>query len=158
MPDQVILCQRQLDIPLEPFIPHVYNVSEEKKKEKVVSGQGTTWQVYGQRYDVLHERISSIVDEILPDYMIRNSFWNNVSPPGGYNKSHKHGDVPYIVIFYVQTPGGNLVFDNDNIEITPYPGLLIIAKNVYHSVTLNNSNEDRISISGNITDREFFPK
>jgi len=98
------------------------------------------------------------------------NFWINVNPPGTYNTTHIHPGAQLSGIFYVKVPdnSGNIVFENtleqhnplsqflygvptETASVTPTAGQTIIFNShLPHSVELNMSNENRISIAFNI--------
>ena len=84
--------------------------------------------------------------------------WGNISSKTHYNNIHTHGGVDnqWSGVYYLQTPpnSGNIVFHNNLGEIikeySPKIGdLLIFHSSLPHSVGVNNSDQDRISIAFN---------
>lgn len=102
--------------------------------------------------------------------------WININQPNTYNRIHRHPSSVLSGVYYVQTPkdSGNIVFENEHgfyayEELTtfspeardyysqhlatafvPKEGLLIMFPSyLAHAVEINNSKENRISISFN---------
>tara|TARA_X000000950_G_C13543959_1_gene508735 strand:- start:197 stop:586 length:390 start_codon:yes stop_codon:yes gene_type:complete len=119
-----------------------------KLKEKVVE---FTNQIVRQDYNME-------VDEC--------SYWVNVNPPNAYNVIHMHGSVELIGTFYVKV--GN---DSGTLEIVRNDGAVynkigrqsgtfkcdcevgrfyLMPGHLWHHVTNNYSEEDRLSVSYNI--------
>lgn len=102
-----------------------------------------------------------------------NETWINIAPPGAYQEYHMHLDHTVQCLFsgvlYIDVPknSGNLRLVNpqkqngfhmlpspllEDIFIEPKNGLIVSFPSwLMHEAQLNNSNEDRISISWNIT-------
>jgi uncharacterized protein (TIGR02466 family) len=104
-----------------------------------------------------------------------SNLWVNVNKPGCSNKSHMHPQAIISGVYYVSTPkdSGDLIFENpigdlmssylpkthvnsydrynsSAWHISPKDGFLILFPSwLRHSVDVNNSKEDRISISFN---------
>lgn len=110
-------------------------------------------------------------------YQITN-IWININKPQGYNVAHTHPDSDLSGVFWINTPqnSGDLRFEspnhftqyktiqnfNDEIKnslnyyhdfwLQPTEGKLIIfPSDIKHFVETNQSDEDRISISFNIS-------
>jgi len=104
-----------------------------------------------------------------------DNVWININPPGSYNKPHIHGNNCFLsACFYIKTPEncGGIYFDRGSLQeyilsnfvsggtnsfsssrwfYTPVPNQIIIFPAwLSHSVEVNNSNEDRISIALNV--------
>lgn len=101
------------------------------------------------------------------------NYWLNINPPGAFNKSHIHTGSFLSGVYYAKTNDktGKIQFENDTLKsyiygeyksigdspIThtdckyiPKPGMLIIFPSwLPHSVEVNNSCEERISLSFN---------
>lgn len=118
-------------------------------------------------------------DECLYDFQLQTNgiqvgnYWININPPGALNKSHIHTGSFLSGVYYAKTDykTGQIEFQNDSLKsyiygeyknigdspIThtecryiPEPGTLIIFPSwLPHSVEINNSTEDRISLSFN---------
>jgi len=99
--------------------------------------------------------------------------WANVNTPGSYNKSHQHNNSFISGVYYLKVPNnsGNIFFEdtrnlwcllqasyteNDTfnsmeVEYKPIEGMLILFPSyLSHRVDINNSDEDRISVSFNV--------
>lgn len=103
-----------------------------------------------------------------------HSMWGMINPPGSYNLSHIHGHCILSGILYLKTPenSGRIVFENyidegvglynllknpeftnsySSFSITPESNLLLLFHpNLRYHVEINESLDDRISISFNI--------
>lgn len=126
---------------------------------------------------LLFEKLQNSIAKCFTQFNMRNNvnatfknFWINVNPPGSYNYAHIHPGAQLSGIFYVKVPlnSGAIVFDNnlaqlnplsqfmddqgsDYHEVNPVEGqTLIFNSYVQHSVNINKSNENRISIAFNI--------
>jgi len=106
----------------------------------------------------------------LPPVQLYNT-WININPPKTYIDSHTHDNALFSGVYYIKTPEncGNIVFKRmDNAryfmpilsgpnsflstrsEVRSKEGLLLIFPAwLHHQVLLNNSKEDRISMSFN---------
>ena len=111
----------------------------------------------------------------LQDYNLTVSqAWANVNPPNSYNKSHQHPQSFISGVYYLQVPkkSGNICFEDprnpwcllqgsytelneftaSEVNYEPNPGMLILFPSyLSHHVEINNSKEDRISISFNVS-------
>jgi len=110
--------------------------------------------------------------------MKMTSMWFNINNPGDYNHSHNHPGCDLSGVLWLKVPkdSGNIVFESPNSftqsrllgaysqkfkdELTlhdwfymqPQVGLLILfPSHLNHSVTKNNSDEDRISVAFNVS-------
>ena len=109
---------------------------------------------------------------------MRASAWININSPGAYNIPHSHPNSHLSGIMWIKVPkdSGNIVFDNPSghqayTEINSYTQefkdqffihhcywlppiegrMIIFPSHLQHGVNENNSNDDRISISFNVT-------
>ena len=109
---------------------------------------------------------------------MRASAWININSPGSYNVKHTHPNSHLSGVMWIKAPkdSGNIVFDNPNghqthTEINSYNQefkdqffvhhaywlppiegrMIIFTSHLQHAVNENKSNEDRISVSFNIT-------
>lgn len=99
--------------------------------------------------------------------------WINLAGPGCYQEYHRHPNSHFSFVYYVKVPqnSGNIVFESHDYisDMFPLPiqrvtppsfkhytyvpkecDLIIFRSNMQHMVTFNASNEDRVSISGNV--------
>jgi|ETNmetMinimDraft_21_1059911.scaffolds.fasta_scaffold13134_5 uncharacterized protein (TIGR02466 family) len=103
--------------------------------------------------------------------------WININKPGSFNHKHDHPGSVFSGVFWINAPkdSGQLVFDNPNTftmwdemssysdqfqkilpvhpayYMTPTEGMIILfPSSLYHKVDVNQSEEDRISVSFNI--------
>lgn len=104
--------------------------------------------------------------------------WANFNPPGAHNPSHSHPNNYFSGVYYVSVAEGaaRILFEDPRpqaqvmlppvVEHTPYNGnvvlmeakpgrLLLFPAWLGHSVPVNRSNEDRISISYNLMFRDY---
>ena len=107
--------------------------------------------------------------------LVMGNWWVNINPPGTYNRRHDHQRSILSGVYYVDCEGddiGHLVVERDdnmeffagryqgsspicanNFTMLPYTGfLLMFPAWTYHSVEMNRSNRDRISIAFNFVD------
>lgn len=126
---------------------------------------------------ILQSSLAEVQRQYQPSVDVRlEKYWINVNPPGSYNVRHTHPRSVFACTLYVQTPpqGGDLVLYNMNpaqvfaaysfkqeqynfteYRITPKPGLFVAFPGwLDHSVDVNESDTDRISISMNIVTHE----
>ena len=109
---------------------------------------------------------------------IRASAWININGPGAYNIPHTHPNSHLSGVMWIKVPkdSGNIVFDNPSghqthTEINSYTQefkdqffihhaywfppiegrMIIFPSHLQHEVKENKSNEDRISVSFNVT-------
>ena len=98
--------------------------------------------------------------------------WFNISDPGSYQEYHIHTESHFSAVYYVKTPegSGDICFRSHEANFDMFPlkhkeqnqftyktvnykakesNLLIFRSHLSHMVEMNNSNEDRISISMN---------
>lgn len=104
-------------------------------------------------------------------------WWLSINEPSGNMRIHSHGRADLIAIFHVSLPKnsgelqlvrndgssyGNLYKNKPNenvINIKSSPGrLYIIPGHIWHLVTTNDSEEDRISVSFNLFFDKHFKK
>lgn len=125
---------------------------------------------FGGRYENLYierERIPAIAQvlaqaeayarEILqPAQQIRSGFWLNDMGPGQVTSEHDHDEYDEMLsgVYYVQVPenSGELVIVDKHSRtlVQPQAGMFVFfAPAVLHSVSVNNSQERRISIGMN---------
>ena len=133
---------------------------------------------FPEQKEILMSYFNSFKNEALKltttDFVITTS-WVTKTIPGGYSQPHTHKNSVFSAVFYFDdVPGGKINFQpinihndsmllNDPDEWTPYTGkawvylpeknnMLIFPSSVFHSVTKNNSEQDRYSLAIN-----FFP-
>lgn len=126
--------------------------------------------------DKLYELIQPIQQSFTKHLQVINS-WININPTGSFNNKHFHPQCDLAGVYYVDVPenSGDLVFESPQAfhcfgeldsytseikeawgqhlerSITPMNGLLIVFPSyISHGVKVNQSKEDRISISFNI--------
>lgn len=104
--------------------------------------------------------------------------WANFNPPGGHNPSHSHPNNYLSGVYYVSIPEGEgrIAFEDPRVqaqvmmppvsELTPYNGnivtfeakpgrLLVFPAWLGHSVPINKSRHNRISMSFNLMFRNY---
>jgi len=125
---------------------------------------------FGGRYENLYierERIPAIASVLeqaesyarailQPAQQIRSGFWLNDMGPGQVTSEHDHDDYDEMLsgVYYVMVPenSGDLVVVDKHSRtiVTPQAGMFVFfAPSVVHSVSINNSDERRISIGMN---------
>jgi len=116
---------------------------------------GVSWQIWQEwNYPIEHPRILS-------------GSWVNKHPPGAWTDEHQHGQVPMVIVFYIDKPNdsGNLEIANPlyyhwsgtlkpNIEWIEVPvktgDVIIFPGWVKHRTQKNRSSEDRYVMSINV--------
>ena len=87
---------------------------------------------------------------------IKLGFWFNAMSPGDQTTLHCHDDLDEVLsgVYYFKVPenSGNLVLEMDKItEIIPEEGMLVMfSPSLDHRVTLNKSDQVRLSIGFNM--------
>jgi hypothetical protein len=103
--------------------------------------------------------------------------WLNINPPGAYNRMHSHPDCHLSGVFWIKSPdkSGNIIFEHPNsfnsfvenlaystkfklenntdhlYSCIPVEGkIMIFPSYLNHEVSINESDEDRISYAFNI--------
>ena len=111
-------------------------------------------------------------------YLIHVSYWVNINPPKSYNSKHNHPASDLSGVLWLKSPEncGNIVFENPFIfqdfksinsytqeykeannqylsyDFTAEEGTMIVfPSHLQHKVRENQSNEDRISVSFNLS-------
>jgi uncharacterized protein (TIGR02466 family) len=125
---------------------------------------------------LLNDSILAIKSVYEPNVPITlENYWININPPGSYNIRHTHPRSIFACTLYIQTPPkcGDIALYNLNsaavisfysdkptqynfteYRITPSPGLFVAFPGwLDHSVDVNESQSDRISISMNVVPR-----
>ena len=82
-------------------------------------------------------------------------FWFNINGSGHSNTWHKHFLNCHAAVLYIKVPAnsGDIEFREDDnvIAVTPTPGkLLVFPGTLEHRVTVNNSQDNRISLATNL--------
>ena len=126
-----------------------------------------------------HDGLSkAIIDNIpthedveLPETYLQ--YWVNFNLPGSYNRKHHHSDIAFLLsgVVYLKVPenSGRISFHDPRgaaveaiadskyygyepeVFIDPEPGMVIYFPSwLEHEVEKNKSDEDRVSISGNL--------
>jgi Putative 2OG-Fe(II) oxygenase len=126
---------------------------------------------------VISESLAEVNASYQPNTQLTlKHYWININPPGSYNIRHTHPRSVLTCTLYLTTPQGcgDLVLHNMNPaqtyaaysfkdasynhsewRITPRPGLFVALPGwLDHSVDINNSISDRISISMNIVAKQ----
>jgi uncharacterized protein (TIGR02466 family) len=104
-----------------------------------------------------------------------SNFWFNINPPNSYNVVHSHAGAVLSAVFYIKVPenSGDIEFHrNDGLELLPMipknesfnelsstywrfepreKMYLMFPGTAMHSVALNNSKEERVSIAFNFS-------
>lgn len=166
---------KECDFDLERLLDKAY---KHKSNVKSLNKSGVnSYQGHEFRDNDLENEITDSLPQLetrkLKDIKV-STMWLNINGAESYNQPHTHdpfGNIALSGVFYIKTPenSGNIrFFDPRGIitdaidmkyynastswfEITPYENLLIIFPSwLYHSVGVNQSIQDRISISFNI--------
>ena len=128
-------------------------------------------ELYKMQHEIFQE-------EWLDGEAIMGNMWANINPPGGYNRPHVHPNSHFSGVYYIKATkdSGDIVFNDPkstshmivpsvkNIElpkylwkevrVSPVVGRIIIFPSwLWHRVDINNTNDKRISVSFNFTQR-----
>ena len=104
--------------------------------------------------------------------------WANINSPGGYNKSHIHPNSHFSGVYYIKATkdSGDIVFNDPRstshmimpsvkniklpkhlwkeVRVSPVVGRIIIFPAwLWHRVDINNTNDKRVSVSFNFSQR-----
>ena len=118
-----------------------------------------------QTFSLLSKQVGKVLDDIfnLKTAMNIQEIWGHFTPPGEQTMIHNHFEKNTRGLSWVYYPhmpenAGNLIFqcqvDTQRImwEINSTAGkIYFFSRDILHFVTRNASNENRISISGNVT-------
>ena len=92
----------------------------------------------------------------LPVQALKRGFWLNDMGPGKTTSRHDHDENDELLsaVYYIHVPenSGNLIIHDrySNTEVTPQAGMFVFfAPAVVHSVSINQSCENRLSIGMN---------
>lgn len=79
--------------------------------------------------------------------------WSNVYNRDSGCRIHQHFPAVFSLVYYVKVPenSGNIFFPDLEVQIKPYPGLMICFRgDTWHGVEFNQTNQDRIIVALNI--------
>ena len=132
----------------------------------------------------LHSLFDQSINQVIDGELELVNYWININGKGAYNVKHNHPQAHFSGVYYVHCPqnSGEIIFENPHkftafaelscykqeflrqtvqnksISINPTAGLLLIfPAHLEHSVGVNNSDEERISIGFNCITRPFIP-
>ena len=127
--------------------------------------------------DILYDLFENSINKLFQQKLQILNHWININGPNSYNIMHDHPMCDLSGVYYINVPenSGNIYFQSPHnfvanaelfsynaqarqdlkqyiqMDIKPKDGLLLIfPAYLQHGVTVNQSNEDRISISFNI--------
>lgn len=167
----VVIYRCNLPNKLEPVKEWIYQ-SKNQNPQGVTFSNVLGWQSdllepneYNPNIGFLNDFLATFADSVLKgrDYNLTD-LWLNISPQLSSNKIHRHTDYvgprsknKWSGVYYIQVPknGGDICFTNPYLldEFSPYTPtegeVIIFPSQVYHSVEVNESTEDRISIAFN---------
>ena len=169
----VASCRPQIDT--MSVLEEVYQIQSKYPSEEISNEGGYHSPVFsGGHFIKLRDLVREFVDRVLEEreYDLRATkmeYWCNINKSHNYNVLHNHCRTDLIGLYYVKVPpkSGNFVaVRNDGSQYTnlynkrldmlkysvePEEGqLYILPGHLWHYVTGNDSEEDRISISFNI--------
>lgn len=174
----ILIKQEELNLDLSPMIDRCYSIRDSFTDYKPIWRCNTFTSLYSS-YDLKSDAVFSslvfqaeqLVNQFAKDcYGIEDKLvkcddaWFNICYPGDYQEYHMHPDSHFSLAYYLKTPRncGNFVVvpltyftDNypvhsESYSITPKENNIVIFRsNVNHMVEVNNSGEDRISVSMN---------
>jgi|TARA_B100001094_G_C18185114_1_gene803307 hypothetical protein len=141
-------------------------LNESRPSHKDVDMQHTFYEdvpLTNATFDIIGSGINKIVDSIfnMDNAMEVTEIWGHFTPPGEQTMIHSHEDnvrgLSWVYYPHMPENAGNLIFhcqaDKNRImwEIDCKPGTIyFFSREILHFVTRNASNENRISISGNL--------
>ena len=149
-----------------PLIDELYNIKQ-KHPKGVQKSNANGYQTEDDLHNnSIFKPLVSIIQDVILEGINRSCFilnmWGNISPSYAYNHPHHHEliKVDNILsgVFYLQVNpySGNIQFYCpyniiNYVSFTPYNHcMLIFPQNLIHSVDINQSKEDRISIAFNL--------
>jgi len=131
-------------------------------KNRSASNQGG-WQleIKPRRFEKISwilpflKRVEQELKNLYPEHHIHR-FWFNINGPGHFNEWHNHGSREIVGVAYIQTNSlsGNIEFEDCNIIFPEAGDLLIFSSEINHRVSVNQSNDFRISIALNFNKRK----
>jgi len=125
----------------------------------------------------LHNLFAQSLGQVIHGHLELFNYWININGKGAFNVRHDHPQSHFSGVYYVQCPkdSGEIIFENPHgftafdelscykeefvnnmtqhkaISIKPTEGLLLIfPAHLQHSVAVNESDEERISIGFNV--------
>lgn len=116
---------------------------------------GTEYDLtYCREFDWLKTLVEEVCSFICDKPLHISNFWISISEPNTVVISHNHMDGEYenfySAVLYINAKDncGELFLENYEINITPQKGFLVcFPSQCNHSVSNNNSNEDRVCIA-----------
>jgi uncharacterized protein (TIGR02466 family) len=172
-PTFVCSCIPQID--MMEVLEEVYQVQSLYKTENVSNEGGYhSPKFVGTKFSTLYDVVLKFSNDLLEKkglgMTVQNiEYWCNINKSYSYNVMHSHGRADLIGIYYVQVPPGSgnfVVLRNDGsqycdlyenradmLEYVTEPEvgrLYIYPGHLWHYVTSNNTDQDRISVSFNI--------
>ena len=171
--------EKEIDaVTLDLLTKFAYDTVDQYPMEQPVSkrnGRNSLWinTPNPALMEILQESIANIKGAYQPTVgLTLKNYWVNINPPGAYNVRHNHPNTVLACTLYLQTPkdSGDFVVYNPNpasvfasysdkrdhynfseFRITPTPGMFLAVPGwLDHSVDINTSDTDRISISMNL--------
>jgi hypothetical protein len=130
-------------INLSTIIPSSTGLSNKGGWQGVITNQQIDW-VESVRFNI--EQITKKKTE---------RFWFNINGPGHFNDWHRHFSNCDAAVLYIKIPpqSGNIEFreQEEILSITPTVGTLFVFPGMLeHRVTVNNSQDFRISLATNL--------
>ena len=144
------------------------NLDDSRPSHKEVDMQHTFYEdvpLKQETFSLISKQVGKVLDSIfdLKTAMNIQEIWGHFTPPGEQTMIHNHYEKNTRGLSWVYYPhmpenAGNLIFhcqvDTQRImwEINSTAGkIYFFSRDILHFVTRNASNENRISISGNVT-------
>ena len=161
-----------LDVDRDSIVKDIYCIKD-KTQSVQLSNQGG-WQsplikneLETESFISLKNKIKEAVNFIIDTEKLKNtnydlSYWINVNKTNDYNVIHRHGNLLLAAVYYPFVPndGAQLVFHRTDGASMHYPDsfvincrtnmLCIFTPHLYHSVNVNLSKQERISMAFNI--------
>ena len=150
----------KLNLDIKPLIKELYKIKHEDPKgaklSNVIGYQSKMDLIFNPFFSPLIETLSNNISKNINTKIQIDTLWGNISCPYSYNKPHWHLPLEgFSGILYLQVPpnSGDLVIhhpSNINESQSIFPkinDLFLFKSSTTHSVDINLSNQDRISMA-----------
>ena len=161
-----------LNIDLPKVIYSIYNNKKHIKYSHKIKGrwenQYLALNFVPEIKEVLHYACKTVKNILGHDVIVpyeemgfpTNEFWFNIAEPGQLTDWHDHKEgASFSGVYYLEVPkkSGDILFrikhrnNLNELQLNSITGKMILFdSNIEHSVSINNSNQDRISLGFNI--------
>jgi hypothetical protein len=162
-----------LDVDRDSIIKDIYSIKDKTQSVQKTNHGG--WQspfikneLETESFVSLKNKIKEAVDLVIDMEKLTNinydlNYWININKTNDYNVMHRHGDLLLGAVYYPFVPndGAKLIFHRTDGASAYYPDLFpincrtnmlcIFTPHLYHSVSVNLSEQERISMAFNIS-------